>query len=135
MCGAPSSSTWLPCGFPSVDSFLLLRGFGVVGEVVAQSARGLERPGDAGGHLGDLVPDFDLDLDLAMMGGMARPRSAAPAARYQAATRMASTGYRLERLAQHTLKPAPLRHCPHHLGRRHAGRTGVRLGLSGAVAR
>ena len=30
--------------------------------------------------------------------------------------------------------PAPLRHCPHHLGPRHAGRTRARPGLSGATA-
>ena len=35
----------------------------------------------------------------AVMRGVARPRSAAPAARHQAATRMAGTGYQLERLA------------------------------------
>ena len=32
------------------------------------------------------------------------------------------------------LAPAPLRHHPHHLGRRHAGRTRAHSGLSGAVA-
>ena len=30
--------------------------------------------------------------------------------------------------------PAPLRHCPHHLGPRHAGRTRAHPGLSGATA-
>ena len=31
--------------------------------------------------------------------------------------------------------PAPLRHCPHHLGPRHAGRTRTHVGPSGAPAR
>ena len=64
-------------------------------------------------------------------------RHRAPAARHQATTRITGTGHRLERLAQHALNPAPapLGHCPHHLGRRHAGGAGARSGPSGAVAR
>ena len=36
---------------------------------------------------------------------------------------------------QHEPAPAPLRHCPHHLGPRHAGRTRTHVGPSGAPAR
>ena len=74
-----------------------------------------------------------------------QPPRAPPGSRrphQQATTRITGTGHRPPARTTRTTRPAPapaaapapLRHCPHHLGPRHAGRTRARPGLSGATA-